>query len=290
LEALLASGSARFGQARWTMQRLGTAPAGVLDVVLQDLDDDGGDDIVLLSVDGVRAFRFGVGESRPERLGGPWSLPGDRLWPRTVAGWLAVEGGDRFRVGTTAGHASILDVSSGRWTAADRGVPLRQPRDDSRTAYLAATLAGGGPDLRASALDPQLPETAREVARLPGPEGGWIWIRADGSLGGVVGETPATLPEGRFGDRVVLDDLDGVAGLELVTSTASAPTEPDVITIHRLADGLTGHSVLFAAPLEGSVVAMAAGDLDFDGDPDLLVVEEGRGDLAVLWRVERSDR
>ena len=79
------------------------------------------------------------------------------------------------------------------------------------------------------------------------------------------------------------------SGPVVPVAEASAPGEPDQITIHRLAPDLTDHGVLFRSSLgSGSVVALAAGDLDFDGNLDLVVVEEGGGPEALLWRIEQG--
>lgn len=287
LEAVLLSGGARAGQARWSMQRLGTAPAGVLDAALVDLDGDGGDEIILLGADGVRAFRFRSADARPESVGGPWSLPGGGDWPRVVAGWIAPDGGSGVRIATTAGHAATLDAASGRWSSvgAPEAIPLRQPADATRTAWRGADGVGATADLAGASLGEGLPERVRDAVLLP--TGDWLWIDESGRLGAA--STPTlSLPAGRFGDRFVLADLDGDGALDLVTTTAAPPGEPDGITIHRLDPALAGHSVLFSGALDGSVVAICAGDLDFDGATDLLLVEEGRDADAVLWRVERS--
>ncbi len=289
LEAVLGASPTRAGQARWSMERLGTVPAGVLDAVLLDLDGDRADEIVLLSVDGVRTVRFEAGEPRPEPLGGPWALQGDRAWPRVVGGWLAVDQEGRVRVATTAGHGAELDAISGRWLRGASGVPLRQPEDPGRAPLLLARLAGDGPELDVVGQGEGLPERVRDIARLPGLTPAWLWVSPEGRLAGLgPGGAAASLPEGRFGDRLVVADLDGDGLVDLVTTDASGPTEPDRVTIHRLEPDLSGHGVLFRAAVDGGgVVALAAGDLDFDGRTDLLVVEEGTSDTAVLWRVER---
>lgn len=290
LEAVLAATPSRTGQARWAMERLGTVPAGVLDVMLLDLDGDRADEIVLLSVDGVRTLRFASGEPRPELLGGPWALAGGGDWPRVVGGWLAISGDGRIRIGTTAGHAAELEPTSGRWLRGATGVPLRQPGDPGRDPLLLARLVDGGPLLDVAGQGDGLPRQVRDLARLPGARSGWVWVAPDGTLAGLSPEgTSASLPEGRVGDRVVVADLDGDRQPDLVTTDASGPTEPDHVTIHRLDPDLAGHGVLFRAAVDGgAVVAMAVGDLDFDGRTDLLVVEEGSGEEAVLWRVERT--
>jgi len=287
LEAVLLSSGARAGQARWAMQRLGTVPGGVLDAALVDLDGDGGDEIVLLGADGVRALRFRGSDARPEAVGGPWPLPGGETWPRVVAGWVAPDGGARVRIGTTAGHAATLNVATGRWSAVGdpAEIPLRQTPDDARDPWRGAVLRGAGADLDGPALAAGLPDRVRDAVLLPG--GAWLWIDGDGRLGTPT-DPEVSLPAGRFGDRFVLADLDGDGALDLVSTTAAPGGEPDAVTIHRLDPSLHGHSVLFSAPLDGSVVAACAGDLDFDGQVDLLLVEEGRGAEAVLWRVERS--
>jgi hypothetical protein len=287
LEALLVSGGARAGQARWSMQRLGTVPAGVLDVVLSDLDGDGGDEIILLSTDGVRTLRFRGSDARPESIGGPWPLPGGGPWPRVVAGWMAPDGGSSVRIATTAGHGASLDAATGRWETVDDPalVPLRQAPAEAHAPWRGGLRAGSGPDLAGPSMDSALPPRVRDAVLLP--IGAWLWVDRDGRLGAAY--TPdVSLPAGRFGDRFVLADLDRDGALDLITTTAAPAGEPDEVTIHRLDPLLQGHSVLFSAQLEGSIVALAVGDLDFDGQPDLLLVEEGRDLDAVLWRVERS--
>ncbi len=288
LETVLGASSARTGQARWVMERLGTVPAGVLDADLLDVDRDGADEVVLLSVDGVRTLQLAPGDPRPKLLGGPWPLPGGGSWPRLVAGWVAAEGRS-VQVATTAGHSARLDPVRGTWKAqAETGVPLKQPPDPAHEAVLRVPRIGRGVDLDGSLLAQEIPAGVRDAIRFPGLDDCWLWVDSSGFLGAwlpTVGET--TLPEGRFGDRIVVADLDANGQVDLVTSDASAPGEPDQVTIHRIASDLTEHGVLFRSSLGGgSVVALAAGDLDFDGNLDLVVVEEGVGPEALLWRIE----
>jgi hypothetical protein len=82
-------------------------------------------------------------------------------------------------------------------------------------------------------------------------------------------------------------DLDGDHLPELVTTGAGGPDAADSLSVHRLRPGLSS-GVLFTQTFEGSVVGIAAGDLDFDGLPDLVIAEEVSPGHTQLWHLERS--
>ncbi len=298
LEVALGAG-ARPGQSRWVKERLGTAPAGVLDAVLIDIDGDLADDIALLGVDGIRLYRYAPGDSRPELVGGPYRLPGERRWPRVAAGWLATTSEGKLWLATSAGHTALFDARARRYDAApQRGVPVRQP--SSSDAQRPLVLLGGrfgSPVLTTPVLSAEgatlegvtPPSGLRDLLEVPKRAGVWLWVDGDGRLGGHLSDgKPRLLPtEDRAGDRILLADLDGDGEGELVTSAATPPGDGDEVTIYGLDPTLSRLTVLFRAALSGGgIVAMADGELDFDGYPDVLVVEEGSGNEAVLWRLE----
>lgn len=122
--------------------------------------------------------------------------------------------------------------------------------------------------------------------------------RADGTLGDV--EAVVT-PRGRLAvrtdDRVVgvmghgaalgLADVDGDGQSELLASSDRLAGEGDELHLFRVrADG--GLRALWRSePLDGSVLVAGAGDLDVDGAPELLAIEEPRdpNERATLWVV-----
>lgn len=285
LEALLGTRPARPGQGRWSMERLGTLPPGVLDLLLRDLDGDGGDDLVLLCVDGLRTYLWSDLEGRPVQDAGPVTLPA-RPWNRAPRGWLAWDG-DAVALATSAGHrvraALPLDALTPSPSAESPPLPLRQPDDPSR-----ASLAWGRPASGATVVVDEAPSASgvRALQRWPGRDDAWLWVDGDGLLRGVGPAGDPTFPVRRVGDQLVLAELDGRAGPELVTTEASPPGNPDRIRIHSLTPELDRLTVLFEGALDGSVVAMDAGDVDFDGLGDLLFVEQTEG-RPVLWIVRR---
>lgn len=285
LEALLGSRPARPGQGRWSMERLGTLPPGVLDLLLRDLDGDGGDDLVILSVDGLRTYLWSDLEGRPIQEAGPVPLPA-RPWTRAPRGWLAWDG-DAVRLATSAGHHATAGLPLGSVTedpaAETPSIPLRQPDDPSR-----APVTWAHPSTTASLTVPAAPPDAplRGIQRWPGRDDAWLWVDAAGLLGGSVGGAAPSFPERRVGDQLVLAELDGQAGPELVTTEASPFGSPDRVRIQAVSPDLDRLTVLFEGTLDGAVVAMDAGDVDFDGLGDLLLVEQ-TDDRPVLWIVRR---
>lgn len=285
LEVVLGSSPARTGQGRWTLERLGTAPPGVLDALLVDLDGREGDEIVLLGVQGLSTWLYDAGDPRPVPLGGPYPL-GAGPWPPLVAGWLAADGG-QLLVADTA-HGLQRMTPGGARVAAEGGVPLRQPAAGGGAGWLLLEPAGL-PDLQPPPWPEGVswgppPEAVRDLRLLP-DEGGAIWVDAAGRLGGAFpAGAPRALPTGLVGDRVVVADLDRDGRLDLAATDPSGPGDPDRLSVFRL-DAQTA-SLLFRASFDGPIVALAEGDLDFDGRPDLLVVEDG--ERATLWRLERT--
>lgn len=284
LETVLGARSVRAGQGRWTMDRLGTLPAGVLALALTDLDADGGDDLVVLSVEGVRTLAWNELEGRPVPLGGPFPLD-PRPWPRVPLGWLAVDGAT-VRLATTAGHRLILDPRTGRTRPGSDTVPLAQSADPSRDGWVDAEWGGRTADV--SVIEPLegMPGAVRDLARWPGRDDTWLWVDVEGLLGGFGADGAAGFAASPVGDRILLDDLDGDGAPELVTTGRSGPGEPDRVRILGVDPSLRSLPVVFDGPLGGGVTALAVGDLDFDGRRELLVVEQTDGD-AVLWLVAR---
>ncbi len=285
LEALLAAPHARLGQGRWALERLGTVPSGVLDLVLLDLEGDDGDEIAVLSVEGLRTLRFDDGGARPQPLGGPWPL-GDAPHGRFATGWIAASAGG-LAAATSAWAPVLVDPATGATRSGPAGPHLRQPPDPARPPSLEAGALDGA-DLRladGADLPDGIPDRVRDLQLWPG-EASALWVGPDGRLGGVrAGGGGFEAPAGPVGDRIVLTDLDRDGRMDLALTGAGGPGDPDRLSVHRLDDG--GSPLIFEAGFDGSIAALAVGDLDFDGLPDLVLAEETGGDVAVLWRLER---
>ncbi len=292
-------------QGRFLLERKGLLPltpsCAVLDAALVDVDGDPALELAVLSRCGVEAFH--VDGAQMERVAGPLALP-EKRWPRVALGWLVAVGspGERTHTlwaATSAGHSVVVDVRPSakdavREAPAER-VPLRSVA--TRDGPLALHWRFGSPLLSlplisAGGVDvtvPGLPPRLRDLVRFPVGDS-WIFVAEDGSLmaRNDAGVVEPLAPE-RCGDRILLVDIDADAEPELLTTSASAPGEPDQLVLRRLGPGLSSSTVLLKSPLSGgSIVGVAYGHVDFDIRLDVLVLEElASGDVQV-WRLEHA--
>jgi hypothetical protein len=296
-ELLAALGAvARTVRGRFVLERGGTAPATpgcpVLDVALSDVDGDPALELALLTRCGVDVVHVDD-DGRVQRIGDPIPLP-PRRWPRVVLGWLAPLGSPPHRLWlvTSAGHALVVDLRTGVVEDGPREfVPLRGAVTPE--GPLAVRGRVGSPvltlPLRTPAgvdlVVPGLPARVRDLALL---DDIWVFVAEDGALGARTadGELAPLSPE-HVGDRLLTVDLDGDGGLELVTTAATAPGEPDQLVVRRPAPGGSSSTVLLKSPLDGgSIVGLAAGHVDYDARVDVVIVEEAvDGGALTLWRL-----
>jgi hypothetical protein len=296
LQAALGA-AARGMRNRWDLVRLGTLPGGVLDVLLVDLDGDNIDELVSVAIDGLRVHRFVQGGMQIDRVLGPVPFPSERRWPRVAVGWLARAPGGAVWAATSAGHLARFDPKTGKIeTGNDGNVPLRQaPAKKAEDGVLFAQGRYGSPVLTlplstakgAAQRIAGLPGRLRDLVAWPGRADTWLWVAEDGALMGRIGDRPPQpLAQELVGDRLLAADLDRDGALELVTSAAVSPGEPDHLVLRRVDAEVTSSAVLFRSPLSGgAVVAAALGRVEVDHQVDVVIVEEV-GTEALLWRLE----
>ncbi|MEE2828851.1 MAG: hypothetical protein VX498_06665 [Myxococcota bacterium] len=310
LDRLLGLNRVEDSRSEWSVERLGAlnAEISVLDVLLMDLNNDDLPEILLLTRKGPMSYRLSRRpKHRPEHnadsreelklldhfpLITAWRGEPPQ-WPRFPAGWLAAaESPGTVLIGTTGGKPLLWDVLNKSLTEVEgRGVPLRTLEEEygeSRSRLL-LELDGEGASLRRSgrlAKHEEVPQLIRDAAPVPNKRDAWIFVSDEGELG-VAGwpEAESALPAGTWGDRILVAPLQRQDLPHLVTSSSAGPDSPDALTIHRIVSG-KGPRQLFHHPFRGSIVGLAHGDIDFDGTPDLLVVEQAPGSPAILWRVE----
>jgi hypothetical protein len=285
-------------QTRFVLERLGLVPSGVLDVLLVDVDGDTADEIALLTVDGLVFMRLSAGNSgaRLERVGALAKLPSDRRWPRIVTGWLALLDPSTLWMVTSAGHSMVFDIKTQKLTPGLDGlVPLKGTTGPQ--GPLCAAFRPGSPVLGLPLVTMQrrmwraapMPSRVRDLVQLSNVKDGALLVDEAGTLMMQVGagEPLAIAPE-RVGDRVVAADLDADGAMDVLTTSASSPGDADHVVLRRLHAEQLATSVLFRTPLSGgSIVALAIGQLDYDGRADAVLVEEAGGE-TVLWRLRHA--
>ncbi|MEZ4251313.1 MAG: FG-GAP-like repeat-containing protein [Polyangiales bacterium] len=272
-----------------------------LALAVTDLGDDGPNELVLLRADGVlEVFRLGsdgrgrtrifpVAEAplpaapRPG-LGSP--RPFGMLTPDEGSVLVAFRDRDAIFRAHLEGRSLVVEVVDdalcppGAMPMADAcAMPV-----DARDYFASQLLSRTGLPAPARAPTSFYSRTRRRLHRADGSWGdveavvtprGRLAVRTDARVVGVMGH----------GSALAMDDVDGDGQVELLAS--SDGTGPEVLHVFRVrADG--GLRALWRSePLEGSVFVAHAGDLDLDGSPELLAIEEPRdpGGRASLWVV-----
>jgi hypothetical protein len=268
--------------------------APLLDLAAGDLNADGKAELVALTTDEVVVLAVGVDALQPlarAPLEGPAPVPR----PRTPVGAVAI---DFF--GFTA--RSSEHAAGASFTYADG--KLTRVADQAHYPLCVGSPAqrGGPPPLSVNAdLTPGLALYSRDSVETPAPvtarlparfqamrctrdllavsddHGALFLVHRDG--------LPGAGPVGGFGDAVALADLDGDGVPELVASSGRAPGGPDAINIYSV--GTAGARLSRRGPsTPDSVIAIAAGDFDGDGQVDVIAASRAAGTRVDLWLAE----
>lgn len=301
----------------WHLEKLGDVSAlAPLDAVFADIDNDGRDDIAVLTTDGVHTFRIeNTGDiDSMDDVTSKQSLPA-RRWPRIATGWLAWDRlASTLWLATSAGHflqwrvgdpeGALVATPMGKQTV----VPIRQTCSASLSFLLAKSRVGspdvGGPilDAQGRALRTPLRSPIRDLQRVSDDKGLWLWVSSDGFLQAQPTPNPtqsdnapafhaiSRLYDDRIGDRIACGDFDQNGLLDVATSTASALGESDQLLLLRISADDTNATPLFRSHLSGgSIVAFDVGNLDFDPHPDLLIVEyQANTNKVTFWSLEHA--
>ena len=285
-------------QGRFVLDRVGGIPGGLLDAAMLDIDGDTTDELIVLATRGIEVYHLTAGE-RLERTAGPWPLP-VRRWPRVALGWMVAMGRSSPHgvwVATSAGHSLFVDVKTGQMRdAPGERVPLRALGGGSDGVFGLHYRRVGSPLLNQPLVSPGgidlmlngVPRSVRDLLRWTERDA-WVFVGEDGTLEArhADGQVDQLAPD-RVGDRLAALDIDGDGEWELVTTSPSAPGEPDQLVIRRVEPGLQSSSVVLRSPLSGgSVAAIAVGHIDWDARSDLVVLEE-LGSDALVWRLEQD--
>ncbi|HJL02151.1 MAG TPA: VCBS repeat-containing protein [Polyangiaceae bacterium LLY-WYZ-15_(1-7)] len=271
---------------------------GYLALAVVDLDGEGRAELVLLREASVEVLRLVAdARGRPrlrlvERQAVPES-PRPGVAARRPFGTLVAE--DRGALARLRDQSAPFRI---RWEGALRLTPADDPcppgahplRDacavpvDGRDYYASELVARVG-----QPTPPRAPTSF--YARVHAPV-----LRRDGRREAVeVVVTPRGRLVARTGDRAVglggygaaigVADADQDGALELLASSERALGEGDALQVLRVREDGGLRSVWREEGLAGSVMVAGAGDLDGDGVPALLAIEERPDETAVLWVV-----
>jgi hypothetical protein len=274
-----------------------------LALAVTDLGDAGPNELVLLRADGsIEIFRLGadasgrtrifpIAESRlpptpPGGLGAP--RPFGVITPDDASALVATR--DRAAI-----HRARLEGRALRIETVDDALcpPTALPLldacalpVDSRDYFASELLARTGHPPPARAPTSFYARVRRTLHRADGTLAdveavvtprGRLAVRTDARVVGVMGH----------GAALGADDVDGDGQIELLASSDRDLGAGDVLHLFRVrADG--GLRALWRSePLEGSVMVGGSGDLDLDGAPELLAIEEPNdpNGRATLWVV-----
>ena len=285
LEMALGASSKRAG-ARWVTQRLGTMQNGVLDMLV--LNDAGAlsETLAVLSIDGIRFFRLGA---RVKEVGKHIRFE-ELAWPRALYGRLAFDE-QKLLISTSAGHRLQYDVQSGVLSKNDSKKDFAMTQPKGEVLYAKSQKESPvftGPLSTAKGEKLVGPARFRDLVLSPFHDETMIFIGDEGRLGALrKGRSKLLASQERAGDRLLLTDLDGAGDAELVTTLGVSYGESDELSVTTLDADLQSAKVVLRRRLSGgSIVALASGDLNFDGRDEVYAFEEFNDEAGVLWRIE----
>ena len=282
---------------KWKARRVASLDLGapLLALAAGDLDGDRRAEIVALTERHVVVLRP-AGRGLGEVARAP--LPADpaSIRPRDAVGTLVVAGGEILARASTRGRGA-------RWALAGKALRELGPLPAfPLCADVSAELApgrnyfgGGGADAKellpafytARCRDGVVDRVGRAMrAQATVETGGGVAIAIETRCGA---RDPACTArrdvrlEGA-GVAIELDDVDRDGTIELIVSGAGAPGDADAVAVWNIGEAGIAKKPVFRRGFSGGVVGLGSGDIDGDGDSDVLAAVRLAGARKVdLW-------
>lgn len=284
---------------KWKAKRVASLDLGapLLALAAGDLDGDQKAEVVALTERHVVVLRP-AGKGLGEVARAP--LPGDPavIRPRDAVGTLVIANGEILARASTRGRGArwVLEPKGLRETAPLPAFPL--------CVDVSAELApgrnyfgGGGGDGAGTTAPPaffvarcrdgvvdRIGRAVRAQATVE-PSGG-VAIAIETRCGSR--DTACTLRRDLridgAGVAIELDDVDHDGTIEVITSGAGAPGDADAVAVWNISESGVSKKPVFRRGFSGGVVGLASGDIDGDGDGDVVAAVRLAGARKVdLW-------